>query len=62
MRSDDRRSPVSRRIATFDDLRDAIMAYRLPRVLIAALETKPLHGPWYGLHGRFLIWLVMEGQ
>lgn len=38
MRSDDRRSPVSRRIATFDDLRDAITAYRLPRVLIAALE------------------------
>ena len=26
------------RITTFDDLRDAIMAYRLPRVLIAALE------------------------
>jgi SAM-dependent methyltransferase len=29
---------MRRRIATFDDLRDAIMAYRLPRVLIAALE------------------------
>ena len=29
---------MSRRIATFDGLRDAIMAYRLPRVLIAALE------------------------
>ena len=29
---------MSRRIATFDDLRDAITAYRLPRVLIAALE------------------------
>jgi SAM-dependent methyltransferase len=29
---------VSRRIATFDDFRDAITAYRLPRVLIAALE------------------------
>jgi SAM-dependent methyltransferase len=29
---------VSRRIATFDNLRDAITAYRLPRVLIAALE------------------------
>jgi SAM-dependent methyltransferase len=29
---------MSRRIATFDDLRDAIVAYRLPRVLIAALE------------------------
>ena len=38
MRADDRRGPVSRRIATFDDLRDAITAYRLPRVLIAALE------------------------
>jgi SAM-dependent methyltransferase len=29
---------VRRRIVTFDDLRDAITAYRLPRVLIAALE------------------------
>ena len=29
---------MKRRIATFDDLRDAITAYRLPRVLIAALE------------------------
>jgi len=38
VRADDRRGPVSRRIATFDGLRDAIMAYRLPRVLIAALE------------------------
>ena len=38
MRADDRRGPVSRPIATFDDLRDAITAYRLPRVLIAALE------------------------
>lgn len=38
MRADDRRGPLSRRIATFDDLRDAITAYRLPRVLIAALE------------------------
>jgi SAM-dependent methyltransferase len=38
VRADDRRGPVSRRIATFDDLRDAITAYRLPRVLIAALE------------------------
>ena len=38
MRADDWRFPVSRRIATFDDLRDAITAYRLPRVLIAALE------------------------
>ena len=38
MCANDRRGPVRRRIATFDDLRDAIMAYRLPRVLIAALE------------------------
>jgi SAM-dependent methyltransferase len=38
VRADDRRSTVSRRIATFDNLRDAITAYRLPRVLIAALE------------------------
>ena len=38
MRADDRRGPVKRRIATFDDFRDAITAYRLPRVLIAALE------------------------
>jgi SAM-dependent methyltransferase len=38
VRADDWLSPVSRRIATFDDLRAAIMAYRLPRVLIAALE------------------------
>jgi len=29
---------MSRRIATFNDLRDAITGYRLPRVLIAALE------------------------
>ena len=29
---------MSRPIATFDDLRDAITTYRLPRVLIAALE------------------------
>ena len=29
---------MSRLIATFDDFRDAITAYRLPRVLIAALE------------------------
>ena len=29
---------MRRRIVTFDDLRDAITAYRLPRVLIAALE------------------------
>ncbi|THJ25582.1 MAG: methyltransferase [Nitrospira sp. CG24E] len=29
---------MSKQIATFDDLRDAITAYRLPRVLIAALE------------------------
>ena len=29
---------MSKQIATFDDLRDAVMAYRLPRVLIAAFE------------------------
>jgi len=38
VRADDRRIQVTRRIVTFDDLRDAITAYRLPRVLIAALE------------------------
>ena len=38
MCADDRRGAVSQRIETFDDLRDAITAYRLPRVLIAALE------------------------
>ena len=36
--ADDRRGSVSKRIATFDDFRDAITAYRLPRVLIAAIE------------------------
>ncbi|MFI5224760.1 MAG: methyltransferase dimerization domain-containing protein, partial [Nitrospirales bacterium] len=29
---------MNRRIETFDDFRDAITAYRLPRVLIAAIE------------------------
>ncbi len=38
MLADDRRGPVTRPIATFDDLRDAITAYRFPRVLIASLE------------------------
>ena len=38
MRANDWRGQVRRRIATFDDLRNAITAYRLPRVLIAALE------------------------
>ena len=38
MRADDRRGRVNRQIATFDDFRDAITAYRLPRVLIAAIE------------------------
>ena len=38
MCADDWRGSVSRPIATFDDFRDAITAYRLPRVLIAALE------------------------
>jgi SAM-dependent methyltransferase len=35
---DDRRGSVSKRIGTFDDFRDAITTYRLPRVLIAAIE------------------------
>jgi SAM-dependent methyltransferase len=35
---DDRRGSVSKRIGTFDDFRDAIQRYRLPRVLIAAIE------------------------
>jgi len=38
VREDDRRGPVSKQIATFDEFRDAITAYRLPRVLIAAIE------------------------
>lgn len=38
MRADDRRGPVSMRLSTFDDFRDVIMAYRLPRVMIAAIE------------------------
>lgn len=38
MRADDRRGPLSTRLATFDDFREAITAYRLPRVLIAAIE------------------------
>ena len=38
MRADDRRGWVSKRITTFDEFRDAITAYRLPRVLIAAIE------------------------
>ena len=38
MRADNRCSSVNRRIATFDDFRDAITTYRLPRVLIAAIE------------------------
>jgi len=36
--ADNWRGSVSRPITTFDDFRDAITAYRLPRVLIAALE------------------------
>ena len=35
---DDWRGSVSKRIGTFDDFRDAITTYRLPRVLIAAIE------------------------
>ena len=38
MREDDRRGAVNKKIATFDEFRDAITAYRLPRVLIAAIE------------------------
>jgi SAM-dependent methyltransferase len=36
--SADRKDAVTPRIATFDEFRDAITAYRLPRVLLAALE------------------------
>jgi SAM-dependent methyltransferase len=35
---DDRRHGMRRRITTFDQFRDAVSAYRLPRVLLAALE------------------------
>jgi SAM-dependent methyltransferase len=35
---DDRRLPVRKQIATFDEFRSAVTAYRLPRVLIAAIE------------------------
>lgn len=38
MREDYRCRPVSRRIDTFDQFRDVITTYRLPRVLIAAIE------------------------
>ncbi len=38
MCEDDRRLPVSKQIVTFDEFRSAITAYRLPRVLIAAIE------------------------
>ena len=38
MRADNRCGSVNRWIATFDDFRDAITTYRLPRVLIAAME------------------------
>lgn len=38
MRADDRRGPVSKRIVTFDEFRNAVTAYRLPRVLMAAIE------------------------
>lgn len=36
--SADRGDGMTRRIATFDDFRDAVLAYRLPRVLLAGLE------------------------
>ena len=38
MRADNRCGSVSTRIGTFDEFRDAITTYRLPRVLIAAIE------------------------
>ncbi len=34
----DRRDGMTERIATFEDFRDAVSAYRLPRVLLAGLE------------------------
>lgn len=34
----DRRGVMTRRISTFDEFRDAVSAYRLPRVLLAGLE------------------------
>ncbi|MCC6140655.1 MAG: methyltransferase [Nitrospira sp.] len=38
MPATDRRGGMTRRIATFDEFRDAVSAYRLPRILIMALE------------------------
>ena len=38
MCADDWCDPVREQIATFDDFREAVTAYRLPRVLIAAIE------------------------
>ena len=38
MCEDNRCGSVSRQLSTFDDFRNAITAYRLPRVLIAAIE------------------------
>jgi SAM-dependent methyltransferase len=38
VRADNRCGSVSTRIGTFDEFRDAITTYRLPRVLIAAIE------------------------
>lgn len=50
MCEDDRRLPVSKQITTFDEFRSAVTAYRLPRVLIAAIEldlfTAIGTGPW----------------
>ena len=36
----DRRSGMRQPITTFDEFRDALSAYRLPRVILAALELK----------------------
>ena len=36
----DRRSGMRQPIKTFEQFRDAISAYRLPRVILAALELK----------------------
>ena len=38
--SPDRRRPVRRPIATFDEFRDAFFQYRLPRIMLAALELR----------------------
>jgi hypothetical protein len=47
---------MRRRITTFDELRDAITEYRLPRVLVAALELDLFTA--VGEHAWTPIWLV----